>query len=166
MPATFHALNPGRGGHGPLLPQRRRTLLLTRVDFYVTDAAGALARERLACRIAAKAAGLGHRLHIHLATEAALEKLDELLWTFADTSFLPHARPGTDEAVSITLDTAAAPAPIPPLLINLADEIPSFFSHFDRVVEIVSGDARIRTSGREHFRFYRDRGYPLQHHVL
>ncbi|MGH7058293.1 MAG: DNA polymerase III subunit chi, partial [Acetobacteraceae bacterium] len=140
--------------------------VLTRIDFYVTDAAGALARERLACRIAAKAAGLGHRLHIHLATESALEQMDELLWTFGDTSFLPHARLGADEAVPVTLDIAAAPEPAPALLINLADEIPGFFSHFDRVAEIVSGDARVRTSGREHFRFYRDRGYPLQHHVL
>ncbi len=139
---------------------------MTRVDFYVTDKAGAEARARLTCRIAGKAARLGHRAHIHVGSERELEHLDNLLWTFSDASFLPHARLGADPAVSVTLDTAATPDPAPELLINLADNIPAFFSRFARVAEIVSGDASVRAAGRERFRFYRDRGYPLQHHQL
>ncbi|MGH8274473.1 MAG: DNA polymerase III subunit chi [Gammaproteobacteria bacterium] len=139
---------------------------MTRVDFYVTDAAGTLARERLACRVADKIAKLGHRLHIHVADKSELDRLDDLLWTFADAAFLPHARLGTDEDAPITLDTTSAPDPAPEVLINLAGEIPPFFSRFPRVAEIVSGEAGAREAGREHFRFYRDRGYPLQHHKL
>lgn len=139
---------------------------MTRVDFYVTHAAEPLARERLACRIANKAARLGHRLHIHVTDEARLAALDELLWTWSDASFLPHARLGEDEAVFVTLGADEAPEPPPELLINLADEVPGFFSRFPRVAEIVSGETEARRIGREHFRFYRDRGYPLQHHDL
>jgi len=139
---------------------------VTRVDFYVTAADGPLARERLACRIAEKAFRLGHRLHIHANGEPDLPRLDELLWTFRDISFLPHARLGADEDAPITLGCTTAPEKPPELLINLAAEIPSFFSRFERVAEIVSGDAEVRRQGRDHFRFYRDRGYPLHHHDI
>ncbi len=139
---------------------------MTRIDFYVTKANGALARERLACRIAEKAFRLGHRLHIHAADEAAVSMLDELLWTFRDTSFLPHARLGSEIEAPITLGHRDTPAPPLEVLINLAPEIPPFFSRFSRVAEIVSGEAGAREQGRAHFRFYRDRGYPLHHHDL
>lgn len=151
--------------HG-LRAQRLPAAPVTRVDFYVSRAGESLARERLACRIAEKAFRLGHRLHIHLGDDGELGTIDDLLWTFRDVSFLPHARLGADEAVPITLDTGAAPEPVPDLLINLAAEVPGFFSRFERVAEVVSGDAATREMGRSHFRFYRDRGYPLQHHEV
>jgi|TARA_B110000977_G_C10720438_1_gene354983 DNA polymerase-3 subunit chi len=50
------------------------------------------------------------------------------------------------------------------LLINLAFQVPSFFGRFDRVAEIIVGETKDR--GREHYKFYRDRGYPLHHHDL
>lgn len=139
---------------------------MTRIDFYVSDCNDALARERIACRLAAKALRLGHHLHIHLADEATLGRLDELLWTFSDASFLAHERLEENPAAPITIAAGGAPQPAPELLINLADDIPKFFSHFPRVAEIVSAQAPVRAQGRERFRFYRDRGYPLQHHTL
>ncbi len=137
---------------------------MTRIDFYITRSEEPLARERLACRVAEKAIALGHRLHSHAEDERELAALDELLWTFHDVSFLPHARLGANEAVPVTLGAQSAPEPPPELLVNLAAEIPGFFSRFERVAEIVSGNSRQRELGREHFRFYRDRGYPLHHH--
>lgn len=139
---------------------------MTRVDFYVTQAGGALARERLACRIAEKAVRLGHRLHIHAGDDEGLDALDALLWTFRDVSFLPHARLGADPEAAVTLDCEQAPEPPPELLINLAPDVPSFFSRFNRVAEIVSADPGVRAQGRVRFRFYRDRGYPLHHHDM
>lgn len=50
------------------------------------------------------------------------------------------------------------------LLINLATQVPSFFGRFDRVAEIIVGETK--DQGREHYKFYRDRGYPLHHHDL
>ncbi|MGH8428477.1 MAG: DNA polymerase III subunit chi [Gammaproteobacteria bacterium] len=137
---------------------------MTRIDFYVTGSVEPHARERLACRIAEKAVASGQRLHIHALDESVLATLDELLWTFRDVSFLPHARLGSDDSVPVTLGAESAPEPLPQVLINLAAEIPGFFSRFERVVEIVSANPGERELGREHFRFYRDRGYPLQHH--
>ena len=137
---------------------------MTRIDFYITREGEALGRERFTCRLARKVFGLGQALHIHAGDEVQLARLDEMLWTFSDTSFLPHARLGATPAAPITLDCTSPPEPVPGLLINLADEIPAFFSRFERLAEVVGGDPASRNMGREHFRFYRDRGYALQVH--
>ncbi len=139
---------------------------MTRIDFYITDNTEALGRERFACRLAHKVFGLGQPLHIHTGDETQLARLDEMLWTFSDASFLPHHRLGTTPSAPITLDCAAAPEPTPELLINLAADIPPFFSRFARLAEVIGADPASRETGRAHFRFYRDRGYALQVHHL
>ena len=50
------------------------------------------------------------------------------------------------------------------VLINLSSEVPLFFSRFERVTEIIG--LLDKASGRERFRFYRDRGYPLKSHTI
>jgi DNA polymerase-3 subunit chi len=41
-----------------------------------------------------------------------------------------------------------------------------FFSRFERVAELVSGDADVRQQGRKRYSFYKDRGYPLRTHEI
>ena len=53
---------------------------------------------------------------------------------------------------------------IPGRLINLASGIPTFFGRFPRVAEVIV-EAN-RAAGRERYRFYRDRGFPLFDHRL
>lgn len=138
---------------------------MTRVDFYILQDVDLNAACRFACRLAVKAVGGGTSVHLHVDDSAAAADLDALLWDYPEHRFLPHARQD---------DAAAAGAPVivgwqPPaepdgVLINLAAEIPSFFGRFDRVAEIVV-DA-VRERGRERYKFYRDRGYPLFDHHL
>jgi len=52
------------------------------------------------------------------------------------------------------------------LLINLANEVPPFFSRFERTLEVVDQTEDVRDSGRVRYRFYQSRGYPLKHHSL
>ena len=42
--------------------------------------------------------------------------------------------------------------------------MPSFFGRFDRVAEIIVDESKHLR--REHYKFYRQRGYPLHHHAL
>ena len=50
------------------------------------------------------------------------------------------------------------------VLVNLCAEPPSFFSRFERLVEVV-GTRRCRgPAGRVRFKFYRERGYELRAH--
>ena len=48
----------------------------------------------------------------------------------------------------------------------LDDEVPEFFSSFDRVFEIVGPDDIDKQKARLRFAFYRDRGYPITRHDL
>ena len=45
-----------------------------------------------------------------------------------------------------------------------SEEVPYFFGRFDRVAEIIVQNQV--SEGRIRYKFYRDRGYPLQHHQL
>lgn len=139
---------------------------MTEVEFYVLGDATPGKRERLACRIAEKAFDLGHRTFMHVRDEESARSLDELLWVFRDGSFLPHAMADQDSEAPILIDAGADPAVTPYLLINLADEVPAFFTRFERVAEVISDDPEVREAGRERFRFYRDRGYSLKTHKL
>ncbi len=142
---------------------------MTRVDFYVLESSGPMSRHRCACRIAEKAFLLDHRIYIHAGSEREAHTIDDLLWSFRGGSFIPHAvvssREVHGEAVLIGHDPETDPAETD-LLINLAEEIPMFFSRFERVAEVVSEDESSRASGRNRFRFYRDRGYDLRTHQL
>jgi DNA polymerase-3 subunit chi len=51
-------------------------------------------------------------------------------------------------------------------MINLAAEVPEFFSRYRRVAEVVDGDATRRAQSRDRYRFYRDRGYTLNTHQV
>jgi DNA polymerase-3 subunit chi len=47
---------------------------------------------------------------------------------------------------------------------SLTGEIPTFFGRFERVAEIILNPER--SLGRDRYRNYRDKGYPLFHHDL
>lgn len=144
---------------------------MTQIDFYILNGDTDDARLELCCRIADKAMQRDHRVFINASTEQESRRLDELLWTFSQGSFVPHCivrgapaePPG--EPVLIGCDTPPA-GDHWDVLINLARDVPDWFSRYERVVELVDGDARRRDEGRERFRFYRDRGYELNTHQL
>lgn len=140
---------------------------MTRVDFYILPGSSPRGRELLCCRLAEKAYKKGYSVYLHSESPGQAAQLDELLWTFRAGSFVPHAlsseRPALPPPVLIGCGDEPPPADI---LINLASAVPLFFSRFERVAEVVDQDDARRTSGRERYRFYRDRGYPMQSHNL
>ena len=130
-----------------------------RVDFYVVDDASRDAVLGCACRLAEKAYRLGHRLCINAADDAETARLDELLWTFRDGGFLPHARAdgdGTREPVVVT--DGADPRSHRDLLINLAPMTPDWFDGYGRVDELVGGGEDGKRDGSARFRAWRERG--------
>ncbi|MBU1193105.1 MAG: DNA polymerase III subunit chi [Gammaproteobacteria bacterium] len=141
---------------------------MTRVDFYVLPNADPAQRSLLACRLAEKAYSQGLKVYIHTASENESQQLDELLWTFRQGSFLPHAihSANDDEPPAILLGHAHEPSSHIDVLINLGAEIPPFFSRFERVAELVDQRPELLAQSRERFRFYRERGYDLNSHQL
>ncbi|MEW6353369.1 MAG: DNA polymerase III subunit chi [Pseudomonadota bacterium] len=146
---------------------------MTRIDFYILPE-NAADRFLFTCRLADKIYNKGHRLYIHTESQDHAVQLDELLWTFSQGNFLPHGICHTclDADLPIHIGYHAEPPMSDAdvggvnVLINLSSAVPLFFSRFARVAEIVGGDADVRQSARERFRFYRDRGYTLESHTI
>lgn len=141
---------------------------MTRVDFYLLATHGDR-RETFACRLVDKAYRLGHRVYLLAPDAATAETLDELLWTFSQGSFVPHALNPPDaerEDSPVLIGHGEPPAAFHDVLVSLADDVPPWFSRFERVAELVDGDESGKARARERFRFYRERGYPLETHNL
>jgi DNA polymerase-3 subunit chi len=105
----------------------------------------------------------GQRVLVYAPVEADLERLDRLLWAQPSTGFTPHCNDGSVLAAETPIVLASRlDKPIHDgCLVNLSDEIPSGFGSFDHLVEIVGSADSDRIAGRERYRFYRERGYPL-----
>ena len=144
---------------------------MTRIDFYVLDTADHIRRLKVVCKLAEKAAGAGERVFVHADDSAMLEALDSSLWTFRANSFVAHSIVNSDDIEDANGGdpvqlSCAAPASDRTLLINLAEEVPLFFSRFERTLEVIDQSDDVRDAGRTRYRFYQHRGYPLKHHSL
>ena len=141
---------------------------MTRIDFYLLDHATDGGKDAAVCKLAHKIFRLGHRIYILTRDHEGAQRLDQLLWTFSQGSFIPHglgARPA-DIDMPVLIGREEPPAAHDDVLIQLTPQVPEFFSRFRRVAEVVDGRADEKTLARERFRFYRDRGYELQTHNL
>jgi DNA polymerase-3 subunit chi len=141
---------------------------MARVDFYVLSQSGEQARRLFACKLAEKAYRLENTVHIITASRTDAERLNELLWTFRDGSFVPHhivtATGNPESPISIGCDSDA----VEPrdLLINLCDEVPATAESFPRVAELVSSDQDSKQRSRARYSHYRDQGHELNTHKL
>lgn len=141
---------------------------MTQVDFYLLQDDSAQNRVGFACRLADKAYRLGNRVFIHTESAEQTCQLDDLLWTFQQNSFVPHAiyQAAQNNPPPVLLAHNGEPDASNQVLINLAAEVPLFFSRFERVAELVNQNADIRQQGRSRYSFYKDRGYPLRTHEI
>jgi DNA polymerase-3 subunit chi len=145
---------------------------MTRIDFYTLEPDTAGDRFLLSCRLAERALGEGMRVLIHCPDAEAARHLDRLLWTYRQDSFLPHglvgpASPNLDLGLTpVLISQDGSPEGEDQVLINLAPEVPAFFSRFARVCEPVDQDPDVTAAGRRRFRYYKDRGYLLEHHRI
>ena len=141
-----------------------------RIDFYVTKESTPQFALRTACRIAEKAFSAGHRIHIHMNNEKDCEKLDALLWTFRDRSFIPHEiSPVPILDCPITISSEMSPEMTSghtDMLVNVSDQIQENYKQFQRIAEIIDNQTESIVAGRERYRFYRESGLDPQHHEV
>ncbi len=142
------------------------------VDFYILETAAAHEQLRTACRLAEKAWHKGHRVFIHTDSKETARSLDDMLWTYRQDSFVPHAlfsgqtEPDAEPVEPVLVgDGTAEPTNID-VLINLTESVPSFAHKSARIAEIVGAGESARRAARTRYRDYRDRGISIQQHNL
>ena len=139
---------------------------MTLVGFYVVQTSDPGQRLRVAARLVDKAFQRGHRVFINATDEAQASELNELLWSFRPASFLPHGLHEQEHSETIAIGWGQEPNNHNDLLINLQLEIPSFFSRFARVAEVVTQEPDSLAALRKSWTFYKERGYQLEKHDL
>jgi DNA polymerase-3 subunit chi len=140
------------------------TPYMTRIDFHsnVPD------KIAYACRLVRKARAADCRVVMFTDDRSQLAALDEALWTFSELDFLPHVmaeNPLAAQTPVILSSSDSAELPHHQILINLSTGSPAHFARFERMFEIVSSEEVDKSAGRERYRFYQQRGYPLTHFV-
>lgn len=142
---------------------------MTRVSFYILKSQDPQSRQQFACRLAEKARREGHQVFIYTENAEQSAAMDEALWAYRPESFVPHEIMSDASAVTAPVLISHDNTPPPRLmdvLINLNDEQPMFFSQFERLAEIIDNNEQIKQQGRQRYKFYQDRGYPLETHTL
>ncbi|HIP94475.1 MAG TPA: DNA polymerase III subunit chi [Leucothrix sp.] len=159
---------------------------MTNINFYVSNQDGLEHRLNIAYKLIGHALKRQLFIHIHTDSEDMSKHIDNWLWTLDKPSFIPHRvisqtiDAADDEAESnlktnkeeiaikekITISHNHEPLGKCDYLINLSVQLPSFFSRFTKLAEVLDNSDEILAAGRKRYVFYRDRGYTLAYHKL
>ncbi|SRR5258706_5715219 len=142
---------------------------MQRVDFYVLDGSDGRERLRFACRIIDKAFEAEQRVLVCLDNAAELAGFDDLLWTFAQDSFVPHEPIGAAsdwEETPVLLSCGPGHATAADVLVNLGNTVPVEAARTNSIIEVIDGDAGRRQAGRLRYRQYKEMGVEPTTHKL
>lgn len=140
---------------------------MTRIAFYVGQSNNLQARLLLACKLVEKALAQDLNIYIHTDHLTTSTRMDELLWTYSDLSFIPHAMtPSSERGLKVLIGHDYEPPEPYEFLINLSNQIPSFLERFERMAEVLDQEESILVAGRKRYQIYRKQGYNLDYHQL
>jgi len=141
------------------------TVTAPQVDFYILPTKNHQSLLQFCCRLAEKAWKKGNNIHIQTNNSEETNHLDKLMWTYSDSSFLPHATQSENITAPIIIGHEADIKPSD-LLINLAVHTPTQHTQFSRIAEILNDDDSIKTNGRIRYAEYKKMGCDLHHHDI
>ncbi len=143
------------------------------VDFYILGKVDRVAKIRYACVIAQKAYSQSMKVYLLTENHEQSEQLDKLLWTFSQSSFIPHtiANNATENwqhfplQIGDTIDMDSnGTGDRADLLICLINDIPQAHTQFRRVADLVIDTEK--ASARARFRYYREQGIEPNTHII
>jgi DNA polymerase III subunit chi len=141
---------------------------MPRADFYLIDKPRFRADPLLlVCELVKKAFAAEQPTLVLVRSRDQAEQLDEKLWEFDDTAFIPHqiVGDGDDDAITAVLILPPdATTPDRPLVINLRDECAPGL--FERVLEVIPADEAERAGSRERWKTYRQAGFDVAKHDM
>lgn len=133
---------------------------MTQVDFYH----GAQDKLAAACKLVGEAFRQRRSVVVYAPDPATSAQIDRVLWTQPAIGFVPHVAAESPLAgeTPVILARNLANTIGDQVLVNLSPDTPQGYARFERLVEIVGTDEDDRVKARARYKFYRDRGYPLQ----
>jgi len=128
---------------------------MTYIQFYILASDKIEDRWHYTQRLVIQSLHAGKSVHIHTASSKDTRVLIEQLETCAGNA---------DESVFV--DHKGEPESDRQVLINLSEDVPHFFSSFETTLEVIHSEPQAKAVGRERYRYYQERGYPLKHHDI
>ncbi len=141
---------------------------MKKIDFYLLTASSKQELYLFACKLINMAYQKGHQIFIYCQNEEEALEIDELLWSFDETSFIPHNLQGEGPRSKppIQIGFGQDCHGFHDILINLTDHVPDFFQQFGRICEIVMDEEGHKQHKRNNFRFYKENNYQIQTHTI
>ena len=136
---------------------------MTRIHFYQLGG-GAEANRRLVARLISDALPRRPDVLVRLPGEDGVAALADEIRALCAMPLHIGANVRGEQAISLCWGDD--PGHHHGLLINLASGIPQGFGRFEQLAELVYDHPGLIEDRRGAFRFYRERGYPLQFHDL
>ena len=137
----------------------------TLVDFYVLESKSQNSIWTFCCRLTEKVWAMGNTVHIQTNNADETQLVDDLLWTFNQQSFVPHATLDENLNAPVTIAHQSV-SDSADLLINLASTSPVGIDSYPRIAEILNDDEAIKAAGRTRYSIYKQAGCQLQHHKI
>ena len=141
---------------------------LVRIDFYILETHKNRGRYMLACRVADKAYRTGNKVFLKLNNMEDAQLLDDLLWTFSQSSFIPHQLCQDGYKVDSPVAIGVSPPHVNDIdvIISISDEPLIEFTRYQRIVEIVGSSDNEKTLGRKQYKYYKDHGIEPNVHKI
>lgn len=141
---------------------------MTKIDFYILSDESKQAQNLFACKLIEKAYSLGHQIFVFCQDEEQAFEMDELLWSFEPSSFIPHNLQGEGprQKPAVQIGFGQDATGYQDILINLSNQVPVFYGQFKRVCEIIPNQEEIKQMKRQSFRYYKEQKNTIQTHTI
>lgn len=138
------------------------------VEFYILNENYTDKVDLFACALIEKIYVPRKRIYVRTQSHEQALRLDELLWTYEPSQFLPHQlkEEGLMPPAPIQLsDAPDCPSNIQ-IFINLHVDFPVITASLQHIIEIVANEENALQQARERYRLYRQQNMQPQYHDL
>lgn len=131
--------------------------------FYILNSAELERILGFVCELVEKHYHINKTLIIYVDEEAQAKTLDLLLWTFKDTSFIPHALITQQEVnYPVRISYGTHPIPAADIVLNISASPPTLPQKAKEIWEVVPALTTAQQAARDRYRDYREQGYELE----
>lgn len=138
-------------------------------SFYILPSESLADRYFFACKLIEKAYRCGQFCYVYTDSLQQSQQLDNQLWTFRESSFIPHQiyeEEIPEYEQTILIGTKAAPEQWQKLIFNLSSKYPDNLDQAERVLEILDNNETLKQAGRLRFRQYTQNGFTMTTHNM
>lgn len=136
-------------------------------DFYIIPAPNFAESQSFVCRLISKA--YQHNCQIVIVTEnqTIAQQLDQMLWSFDVTSFIPHfINNNTKTQIEIGCHRNYQPNVLINMILPKTTTLQPFTASIQRVLQIVPNEFMLKKQAREYYRHLQIAGHKIAIHQI